>query len=152
MAEGVFASLVKISVGKGDKVLFWLDRWINGECVLDIAPIVFLAVSTRRRNKRSVQEGLDNNMWTRDTVVELSPVGFLQFVQLSLAITGVDRDHEMEDIFSWPSESSGRFSAKSTYLRLCEGGVRFATAECIWKPWAPAKCKIFQWLVVQYRL
>jgi hypothetical protein len=73
-------------------------------------------------------------------------------VQLSLAIAGVDRDQDVEDVFSWPCDISGRCSAKSTYLRLCGGGIRFAAADCIWKPWAPAKCKIFQWLAVQYRM
>jgi mannosylglycoprotein endo-beta-mannosidase len=152
MAAEVFASLVKIKVGKGDKVLFWLDRWLEGSCILDIAPEVWNAVSLRRRNKRTVQEALVNDRWTRDILGELSPEGFLQYVQLSIAILNVDRDQEEQDLFSWPCDASGVFSASSTYKRLCEGGIRYSTADCIWKPWAPGKCKIFQWLAVQSRL
>ena len=35
---------------------------------------------------------------------------------------------------------------------LCQGMTRFAAAQCIWRSWAPLKCKIFAWLASQYRL
>jgi hypothetical protein len=147
MASEVFVSLVKITVGRGNRVFFWTDRWINGVSVLDIAPEVLGAINTRRKKKRTVQEGLTNNKWTQDIAAELSPAGLYQFVQLSLAILNLDRiEEEEEDRFSWPCDPSGLYSAKSTYSRLCEGKVRFASSDGIWKPWAPLKCKIFQWL------
>jgi hypothetical protein len=37
MASATFDSLIHIRVGKGDKVLFWKDRWLNGSAVGDIA-------------------------------------------------------------------------------------------------------------------
>jgi hypothetical protein len=60
MAGELFASLVKIKVGKGDRVLFWLDRWLDGNCIQDLAPAVLNSISTTRRNKRTVQEALIN--------------------------------------------------------------------------------------------
>jgi hypothetical protein len=80
MATEVFASLIKIYVGKGNRVFLWFDRWINGMNVQDIVQAVFHAISIRRRNKRTVQEGFENNSWTRDIISELSPEVFLQFV------------------------------------------------------------------------
>jgi hypothetical protein len=117
-------------------VLFWLDRWLDGNCIQDIAPIVLNLVSTRRRNKRTVQEALTLDRWTKDIIGDLSPEGFLQYVQLSIANLSVDRDQEEQDQFSWPCNASGGFSTSSTYSRLCEGGIRFATADNISKPWA----------------
>ena len=35
---------------------------------------------------------------------------------------------------------------------LCQGITRIAAAQCIWRSWAPLKCKIFAWLASQYRL
>jgi hypothetical protein len=32
-AAEAFHSLVKIRVGKGDRVLFWRDRWLDGACI-----------------------------------------------------------------------------------------------------------------------
>jgi hypothetical protein len=60
MAGEVFASLVKIKVRRGDIVFFfWQDRWLNGVCVEDIVPVVFNAVTLRRRRKRKVEEALE---------------------------------------------------------------------------------------------
>jgi hypothetical protein len=86
--------------------------------------------------------------------VGLGRLVYLQYVQLCLIVLDLNQtsDPEVQDIFSWPCDASGIFSASSTYSRLCEGGIRFAAADGIWKPWAPSKCKIFTWLAVQYRV
>lgn len=56
------------------------------------------------------------------------------------------------DGFSWSWPPSGVYSSSSTYRMLCHGMVRFVDANCIWKCWAPLKCKIFAWLAFQYEL
>jgi hypothetical protein len=131
LAGEVFASLVKIKVGKGDRVLFWVDKWLDGCCIRDIAPVVLNSVSTRRRNNRTVQEALALDKWTTDIIGDLSPEGFLQYVQLSIAILNVERNQEEQDQFSWPCNAVGGFSTSSTYSRLCQGGTLFATADSI---------------------
>jgi hypothetical protein len=92
MANAVFDSLVKIKVGKGDRVLFWHDRWLQGLCVKDIAPAVWDAVTVRRRKKRTVEEALTNDRWTTDIRGELLVDGFHQYVLLSIAILNTERD------------------------------------------------------------
>ena len=58
----VFHSLASITVGRGNKVFFWRDRWIDGRSVLDIAPLVIQAVPTLIKNKRTVSDALlDHN-------------------------------------------------------------------------------------------
>ena len=152
MARAVFDSLVRIQVGRGDKVRFWMDRWIEGRSVSEIAPAVFQLVPVRRRNSRTVQEALMDSRWTLDLVGELPMEGFVQCVELCAAILQVERDIEVEDQFTWPCSSSGQYTARSTYARLCQGGERFAAAACIWEAKAPLKCKIFQWLAIRGRL
>jgi hypothetical protein len=152
LAADVFHSLVKIRVGKGDRVLFWLDRWLDGACIQDIALDVLAAMGTRRQNTRTVQQALQNDRWTLDATDNLLPEGFQQFVVLSMSIINQERDPDQDDFFTWPCDPSGVFSAKATYDRLCEGAVRFGAVDCIWKPWAPSKCKIFQWPAVKNRL
>lgn len=53
-ARMVFDSLVSIQVGRGDRVLFWRDRWILGFSVHDIAPLIVQLVDTRMINRRTV--------------------------------------------------------------------------------------------------
>lgn len=55
-------------------------------------------------------------------------------------------------MFAWPCDALGNYSARSTYNKLYQGLACFALAACIWKSWAPIKCKIFAWLAVQYKI
>nr|XP_040244157.1 uncharacterized protein LOC120963556 [Aegilops tauschii subsp. strangulata] len=151
-ARAVFDSLVRIEVGRGDKVLFWRDRWIHGFTVKDIAPLIHAQVDTRTVNKRTVQEGFDNGRWLLDLHGELNFGSHLQLLHLNLVVNTVILDPSSDDLFSWPADSSGRYTAQSTYHRLCLGTERVPFASCIWKSWALLKCKLFAWLAVQHRI
>lgn len=151
-AREVFDSLVKIQVGDGSKVLFWRDRWIHGFAVRDIAPLLHCMVDTRTRNRRTVRDALENSRWLQDMDGDLSFMGHMQLLHLNLAISTVPREATRADHFSWPADSSGMYTARSTYFRLCQGIERVAYAAGIWKNWAPLKCKIFMWLAIQHRI
>lgn len=93
-AEGVFHSLARIVVGDGRKVFFWRDRWIQGRMAEEIAPEVFEAVSTRRKNSRRVADAMHANAWMLDVQGELNAAGYRQWVTLWLAIAGVQRNEQ----------------------------------------------------------
>ena len=71
-ARAVFDRLVRIKVGKGDRVMFWRDRWIRGLAVADITPLVLATVQTRIVNMRTVQQALQGNRWVADCQPEAS--------------------------------------------------------------------------------
>ena len=48
-ALAVFQCFAEITVGNGESVMFWTDKWINGHTMSDIAPRVLEAVTTRRK-------------------------------------------------------------------------------------------------------
>lgn len=77
-ARQVFDSLVRIVVGKGDKVLFWRDRWIHRFVVHDIAPSIADRVDTRKRNKRTVEQAMMNEHWLTDFQADNSFTELLQ--------------------------------------------------------------------------
>lgn len=131
-ARGVFDSFIKITVGDGSKVLFWKDRWIHGVAVADIAPLLLQSVSTRNRNRRTVQHVLIDNAWTDDVHGELSFLGHMQVYELCQAMATVDRNTEMPDRFEWPCDVSGNYTTALTYKRLCMGHIQSTTAGCIW--------------------
>jgi hypothetical protein len=151
-AHQIFQSFARITVGDGESVLFWTDRWINGLTAQEIAPEVWKLVPPRKRNTRTVAEALLGNAWTEDLRGERSPACILQCVLLHGEIIEVPRDAARPDLFAWKGSSSGQYSAKDTYNYLRQGRECFAAAEWIWSPWAPAKCKIFAWLAIQHRL
>jgi exonuclease III len=151
-AKQLFNSLVRIKVGSGDRTLFWRDRWIHGFTVGEIAPDILAMVGTRARNKTTVQLALTDNAWANDVLGEITFMAHIQIAHLCHAISTIERDPGLPDQFSWPADVSGVYTAKSVYARLCAGLIRSETSGCIWRSWAPLKCKIFAWLTVQYRL
>lgn len=151
-ARAVFDCLVHIVVGRGEKVLLWRDRWIHGHSVQEIAPLILELVDTRSINSRTVQWALEGEQWSADIPDITSHMALLQLMHLRQAIASVHRDTQMPDTFLWPCATSTRYSAKSTYDRLCEGLPTCPYAAAIWRSWAPLKCKIFTWLAAQYRL
>uniref|UniRef100_A0A453NMC5 Reverse transcriptase domain-containing protein n=1 Tax=Aegilops tauschii subsp. strangulata TaxID=200361 RepID=A0A453NMC5_AEGTS len=60
-----FASTTMV-LGDGRTTLFWDDRWINGQSVREIAPMLYQCIPKRRRKTRTVAEGLGGNTWARD--------------------------------------------------------------------------------------
>uniref|UniRef100_A0A8R7PSA7 Reverse transcriptase zinc-binding domain-containing protein n=1 Tax=Triticum urartu TaxID=4572 RepID=A0A8R7PSA7_TRIUA len=147
-----FDSMVHIFVGRGSKVLFWRDRWIHDFAVKDIAPLIHAQVDTRTINRRTVEEGLLEGRWLLDISGDVNFVGHLQLLHLNLAISMINRDLASDDRFSWPADPFGSYTAKSTYIRLCQGAERAPYATCIWRSWAILKCKIFVWLAVQHQI
>lgn len=151
-AKMVFDSMVKISVGNGVSMLFWKDRWVHGFTVCEIAPLVFALVSTRAKNSRTVEQALIDNAWTQDVLGDLSFTANIQVANLCHAIATVQRNEDAQDVFHWPADPSGTYTAKSVYKRLYVGLERSPTDAGIWRSWAPLKCKFFAWLIVKYRL
>lgn len=135
----------------GDRVLFWRDRWIHGFAVADVAPLLQDTVQPRVANTRTVQQALTNGRWQGDCQVT-SFMAQLQFVHLCHAITTVERNQDQEDGFTWTCTATGQYSARAIYASLCSGLPRSPMSACVWRSWAPLKCKIFAWLAMQYRL
>jgi hypothetical protein len=143
IAREVFDSLVHITVGMGDKVLFWRDRWIHGFAVADIAPLLLATVHTRVVNTRTVQQALLNDSWMEDCQAEISFMAHMQCMHLCHALATVNRNAAEQDVFTWMCSASGQYSSKSVYSSLCNGWPKSPMAKCVWRSWAPLKCKLF---------
>lgn len=114
--------------------------------------MVLSLVHTRVINSRTIQQATFDERWAKDIQESHSFQALMQMMHLRLAITMVQRDQNVEDVFAWPCAASATYSACSTYLRLCLGLISFPQAHAIWRSWAPLKCKIFSWLATQKRL
>ncbi|KAM0886584.1 hypothetical protein ACQ4PT_029658 [Festuca glaucescens] len=56
------------------------------------------------------------------------------------------------DSITWMLTKSGVYSTSSAYKLHFEGQIRSVAPAIVWQQWAPAKCKIFLWLLLQNRL
>ncbi|KAE8820264.1 Phosphatidylinositol-4-phosphate 5-kinase 4 [Hordeum vulgare] len=124
----IFDSLVSISVGDGKKILFWRDRWINGRTAAEIAPSIMDVIPTRTRNCRAVHQVLGDRKWEFDIPDGLTFTMQMHLYMLQQAISFVERDEGRLDVFSWPRDVSGSYTATSTYKRLCSGKTYFQAA------------------------
>ncbi|GJN37197.1 hypothetical protein PR202_gb26125 [Eleusine coracana subsp. coracana] len=138
-------------IGDGTRTLFWEDRWLHGQRVVNIAPRLYLVVAKRIIKKRTVAEALNEHLWLRDARGASSVGELREFFALWDIIQDVVLQPEAEDRHYWRLCSSGKYSAKSAYLHLFSGATQFGPWERTWQTWAPSKCKFFLWLVAHDR-
>ncbi|CAN6371751.1 unnamed protein product [Urochloa humidicola] len=148
--KALFQIAMRTNIGNGTTTNFWKDKWIDGKSISDIAPLVVAAVPTRTQNIRLVAKAMVDNRWAQDIQGGLSMVGLYELFQLSDILSDFVITQE-DDVHFWRLEASGHYTAKSTYLSFFNGAIKFEPWRRIWKTWAPAKCKIFLWLVVRNR-
>jgi hypothetical protein len=58
--------VMQTKVGNGANTIFWKDRWIQGQRVVDIAPRLLQVVLKGRINTRTVQDALIGRAWMSD--------------------------------------------------------------------------------------
>ena len=58
-----FAMAIVIEVGDGTHTLFWEDRWLHGQRIIEIAPHLHSVVAKRNIKKRTVAEALNEHLW-----------------------------------------------------------------------------------------
>jgi hypothetical protein len=134
-------------IGSGASTLFWSDRWLGGQRIVDIAPRLFETIPKKLINKRTVQEAIEDNFWINDIPGSLSVGALADFLRLWDLVAQVDLYPEKEDKHIFRLAANGKYSAKAAYEGLFLGSVEFEPFEQIWKTWAPPKCRFFLWLV-----
>jgi len=77
-----FSMAVCTVVGNGSRTLFWMDRWIHGQKIEDLAPQLFALVPKRRANKHIVLEVLTDNTWIGDLQGAFSVGVLAEFLKL----------------------------------------------------------------------
>ncbi|GJN09731.1 hypothetical protein PR202_ga27762 [Eleusine coracana subsp. coracana] len=138
----LFALAVTTQVGNGANTLFWSDRWIHGQSIQSLAPMVFERVPARIRNKRTVAEAFIDDSWTQDVQGSLLMEGTIQLFRLWDCLMNIDLN-DNDDQHVWRLDASGCYSAKSAYKAYFRGAITFEPWTRVWKSWAPPKCKMF---------
>ncbi|GJN39538.1 hypothetical protein PR202_gb28663 [Eleusine coracana subsp. coracana] len=68
----LFRRSVQIEVDDGKAALIWVDPWLDGKTIAEVAPYLVAAVRNTAKNSRSVAEALHNRAWSRDAVAALT--------------------------------------------------------------------------------
>ncbi|GJN04342.1 hypothetical protein PR202_ga21885 [Eleusine coracana subsp. coracana] len=138
-------------IGDGTNTLFWKDRWLLGQRIEDLSPVLASMVPGRFANRRTVNDAISNMAWIRDIHGEATPEVIAEFLKLCDIIDQVELQPDTPDRHTWRFSTSGQYTAKSAYDTLFLGSVPFEPWERVWKSWAPGKCHFFLWLAVHRR-
>jgi hypothetical protein len=117
--------------------LFWIDRWLLGKNIAEIAPLLFAAIPKRRRQKTYCARTLLNHAWTLDIQGALTIGIIVDYIQVWDLLIDFQLQSEVEDYHIWRMATNGQYSAKSSYDSLFLGASLFKPHERIWKSWAP---------------
>jgi hypothetical protein len=151
MARSFFSKVLISEVGNGTNTMFWIDKWIHGKRVSDIAPRLFSIIPKRIINRRTVQQALLNRRWIADIKGALTVGAIVDYLHLWNILANFVLQPNTEDRHIFSLSSNGRYSAKSAYMGLFLGSTTFGHYERVWRSWAPPKCCFFIWLVAQNR-
>jgi hypothetical protein len=134
---GLISMAVITEVGNGANTLFWKDRWLHGQSIQDLAPMVYALVPNRRTSRRTVLEALNGDKWTEDLQGDIGPTALFEFFGLWDILNEVELNKEILDKHIWRLSDSGNYTTKSAYDTLFHGAILFELYERIWKSWAP---------------
>jgi hypothetical protein len=145
----LFSIATTSEVWNGEPTLFW-TRPMASRKKPEIAPLLYAAITQRKRQKRTVQEALPGHVRASDIQGALTMGIIVEYTQVWDLLLEVQLQPEVDDT-QGPLAASGQYSAKLSYDSLFVGATLFEPCERIWKSWVPPKCRIFLWLVADKR-
>ena len=97
---------------------------------------------------------MEGNYWTSQVNTQdgLSLEHIVQFTRLWEMLQGVQLNADAPDSITWKLSKDGCYSSKTAYKMQFLGQSNSPLSSLVWKPWAPPKCKIFAWLIIQNRV
>jgi hypothetical protein len=101
-----------------------------------------------------VSKAMDNEFWISQIYTHggVTVEHIAQFTKLWEMAQNVQMDNDTPDKITCKLSNDGSYSSKSAYKLQFQIHVISLMPSLVWKPWAPPKCKIFAWLIIQNRM
>jgi hypothetical protein len=147
--QELFHAATRVTLGDGARSLFWRSSWHGDKPLCTQFPRLF---GRSRRKNKTVGATVNGNSWIHDLHRRFPPELLPEFLSLWHLLPDIMLRPETPDSIRWILTSNGCYSAASAYRLHFEGQVRSIAPAMIWSTWAPPKCWIFAWLLLQNRL
>jgi hypothetical protein len=143
-----FSGRIEFSVGKGDRIRFWFDKWCGNFPLKDLFPILYLCSTDRQASIASVlsRSDLDDSCaWNISFLRDFNDwempevLSFFNFIQPFLP------NRETDDKLVWPLRKSGKFDVRSYYGALQVPLRSRFPWKIIWGVKAPRRISFFIW-------
>jgi hypothetical protein len=116
---------VATDIGDGTTTLFWLDRWVHGQRIEDLAPRLFHLVPKRVANRGTIADGLTDSKWVHNLHGHLTEPVLHEFLLLSELVANISTQPDYLDMHYWRLSMSGQYSTKFAYEAFFQGSVEF---------------------------
>lgn len=137
----------RFSLGRGDRVQFWLDWWLGDGPLAERFPRLFQISSDPTM---LVSQAFEDGNWNVNFRRSFDHDDMVLWNSLKEELLST-RPSQGLDVMTWSLEPSGKFSVSSLYRRLNQGSASLAS-DLIWKGRIPTKVKIFLWQLERGRL
>jgi hypothetical protein len=118
----IFDVSTRMVVGNGETTLFWVDKWLDGTTIRDIAPDLFALIPKCARKCRTIREALVKRRWIIDIQGATSSLALWQYVQLWIHMRDVQL-LPIPDKLLWRWTMEAQYSSKSCYQFLFLGAI-----------------------------
>uniref|UniRef100_A0ACD5VWR5 Uncharacterized protein n=1 Tax=Avena sativa TaxID=4498 RepID=A0ACD5VWR5_AVESA len=105
-----FFASTTMEVGNVLTAKFWEDRWIRGQSIKDIAPLLHSCIPKRRRKTRMVANTLLDHRWAQDIQGTIGIQEISQYLQLWHTIDDTIPTNEPDRLI-WKWTANGSYTA-----------------------------------------
>ena len=85
------------TVGNGEKILLWTDRWLDDHTIAEVAPNQFKTVSKRTTKRRIIAQALQNRRWVDDIKGALTVQVLVEYLQFWDLVDGKALQQDVPD-------------------------------------------------------
>lgn len=157
-----FKQLVKLQLGRGDKIRFWIDSWCGPRPFCSLYPELFEATAEKEAKVQHYGLSVDG-LWVWDWRWGESATGVAaaQLEELKVILHDIKIQTNAEDSWTWIADHTKRFSVKSCYSWLTEAcpdmiqqrdEEKIMACSKVWRCDVPTKAAVMAWRLILNRL
>ncbi|RVW53495.1 Mitochondrial Rho GTPase 1 [Vitis vinifera] len=134
-----------LKVGKGNRVLFWMDKWCGNEALSQTFPQLFTLAGHKNAKVCEVWDSsLGQGGWNLSLARDFNDWEIDQIGEM-LNLLKDFRISQEEDSVRWKREGNGVFGAKGAYKSLSGYSIGAFPNRRIWMDKVPTKVSFFAW-------
>jgi hypothetical protein len=143
-----FNRYVSFSIGSGERVSFWHDRWCGEGVMKDLFPTLYHIAQDKQALVSDYLTWHNEEMvWSVILIRALQDWELADFTTCIETLYNIKIKRNVADQLRWDHIGSGLFEVQSFYHIICSGGNRTFPWKSVWRIKVPPKVAFFIWLV-----
>ena len=142
-----FNRYVSFSIGSGERVSFWHDRWCGAGVMQELFPTLYHIAQDRQAMVSDYLSWNNEEMvWVVILQRALQDWELADFTTFMETLYNIHLKRNGSDQMQWEHTGSGQFEVRSFYHIICVGGHSTFPWKSVWRVKVPPKVAFFTWL------